>query len=384
MHKVLFTTLTFALLLGAAAAADRVTADAYLVNVPSLLKEEKYSTIEDMSKRALQADDTCPNAHYYLGVVYEKSGNVRGAFKCFQTAATNASKEKDTVLATKAAAAAKRIGMGLMELETLDTKLADRLQKVADDAYDAKQLETAKQAYSALVVLLPNSAKAKEGLEKVTAALTERGDPIKSKVASAMLSEMWYKLGIGKKTEAKQQAKDLSTQFAETEYGKEASDLLARDFSAPDKEEVKQLAKKYTASTVKAVATKPATPSTSDSSAPSTAKVTAPASAPNNAVDVTSVEHNADEETKKMAKSALVPAFTDAYKKGKAHYQSATPGSDGNQVHVAAALESFIKAESIYQRIETENLVNDEVAAMSKEASMLRYGCMKMTILVDH
>ena len=216
-----------------AVAADRVTADAMLANVPTLLKENNYKTIEDMCSRALQADNTTPNAHYYMGLVHEKNNKPRDAFKCYQSAALNATKEKDASLAAKASAAAKKLGAGLIELDAIDTKLADKLQKLADEAYEAGQLETARSAFSALVVMLPDNATIKERFEKVTVALQERGDPIKAKIAAAMLAETWYKVGIGKKDEAADQARALSAQYANTEYGKEAAAMLDSSVKTP-------------------------------------------------------------------------------------------------------------------------------------------------------
>ena len=364
---------------GAVFSADRASADAYLISCPTLVKDGNFKTVEDMCKRALQADDTCPSAHYYMGLVHEKNNASREAFKCFQLAATNAAKEKDTVTAAKATAAAKRIGQGLMELDTLDVKLAERVQKVAEEAFEAGQLETAKQAYTAWVVLAPDNPKSKEGFDKVTAALLERGDPVRSKVASAMLTEVYYKFGVGQKSEAVQKAKELSNQYSDTEYGKEAAGLLERDFSAPKKEEVAQLAQKVKEKNARLVSLKPA-PSVSSSSSSSSSSH-ASSSSPNKGVDVEATEKMADEETKKMAKTALVPAFTKACKDGQLSYSKATPGSEGNQENVAHALENFIKAESLYQRIETENLINEDLAELSKKASMLRYACLKMTIL---
>src|ERR1700755_3585737 len=93
-----------ALVSSVVSAADRGSADAYLVSAPNRIKERKYKTLEDMCKRALQSDDTCPNAHFHLGICYEKDNKAREAFKEFQTAANIATKEKDNALASKASA----------------------------------------------------------------------------------------------------------------------------------------------------------------------------------------------------------------------------------------------------------------------------------------
>src|SRR5205814_737746 len=79
-------------------AGDRTSADAYLANVPTLIKSEDYKTIEDLCKRALHADESCPSAHYHLGVCYEKNNKAREAVKEYQMAGTLATKEKDMPL----------------------------------------------------------------------------------------------------------------------------------------------------------------------------------------------------------------------------------------------------------------------------------------------
>ena len=47
----------------------------------------------------------------------------------------------------KANTAAKRIGAGLMELDALEIKLAEKLPKIASEAFDAGRFEVARQAY---------------------------------------------------------------------------------------------------------------------------------------------------------------------------------------------------------------------------------------------
>src|ERR1043165_1613196 len=245
MHNVRHLTLTLIVAAaGSVFAGDRTSADAYLANVPTLVKNEDYKTIEDLCKRALQADETCPGAHFYLGVCYEKNNKAREAVKEYQTAGTLATKEKDMPLAGKANTAAKRLGIGLIELDAMDQRLAEKLHKLGDEAFEAGQLDTAKQAYTAMLVLQPDNAKVKDALDKVTTAIAERGDPVKGKLAAAMLAEMWYKIGMGSKAEATVLARSLSDRYKDTEYGKEAAGLLERDFTAPQKDEVAQLSKK--------------------------------------------------------------------------------------------------------------------------------------------
>jgi len=369
---------------GAVVAGDRSTADAYLTSVPKSIADGDFKTAENLCTRALEADPTCPSAHFYRAACYEKNNKAKDAYKEYQLAVANATKDKDPVLAAKAATAAKKLGAGLGALDELDTKLAGKLQTLATDALEAGQLETAKQAFSALIALQPDNAKAKEGLDKATKALEEKGDPVRAKVAQAMLSEMWYSLGSGKKDDATELAKRLSNQFKDTEWGKEAAGLLDRDFAAPAKNEVADLAKKLKEQAAKKPAkTAPATVSTTATNVPGTGSTGAksPSAAAHPGVDVEALEKAADVETAKMPKTGLVPAFIAAHDKGKDFYTKATPGSEGNQENVKSALEQFIRCASLYERIDAEKLSTEELAQREKNASMLRYACMKMTIL---
>lgn len=343
-------------------AADRNAADALLAGVPELLKNNDFKTVEEFCNRSLQADETCPLAHFYLGVVHENNKKAREALKEYNLAAAIATKEKDTALATKAAAAAKKLGQGLTEIDALDAKFAEKLTKLGQEAFDAGKFDTAKKSYTLLVALQPDNAKAKEALDKTNKAMEERGDPIKAKIAAALLSEIWFKLGLGKKEEAKTLAQNLSSKYPETETGKEATVLLEKDFAVPKADELAQLNERIK----QAAAAKPVTPS------PAAAGVR---------VDVEATQRAAEEMTKKLPKDGLVPAFTDAYKKGKEFYSKATPGTAGNQENIAKALEQFIKADALYLRIESEQLTNEELAAQSRDSGLLHYACLKMTIL---
>ena len=363
---------------GSLRAADRTSADALLTGVPDLVKDGNFKTIEELCKRSLQSDDSCPSAHFYLGMAYEHSNKPREAVKEYLASASCATKEKDGVMAGKANAAAKKIGAGVIDLDALDAKYADKLGKVGTDAFDAGQLETARQAFSALLVLRPSDAKGKEGLDKAAKALEERGDPVKSKIAAASLSEVWFKLGIGELDKAKELAQTLSSNYGDTEPGKEAAALIERNFAAPKHDEVAKLTEKLKQESAKKIAAAPKTPSTTVTSSPGTAPAKA-AGGPR--VDVDATQKLAEEDAKKMSKDALIPAFKDAHKKGKEHYAKATPGSEGNQDNIAKALEQFIKADSLYTRIENENMSTEELAANAKEVGMLHYACLKMTIL---
>jgi hypothetical protein len=96
---------------------------------------------------------------------------------------------------------------------------------------------------------------------------------------------------------------------------------------------------------------------------------------------VDALEKVAMEDAKKLPKNQLVGAFKEAFGKGKDSFAKATPGTEGNQKNLHAALDQFIRCEALFMRIEEEKLSTDEVAAMQKQAGMSRYSCMKMTIL---
>ena len=68
------------------------------------------------------------------------------------------------------------------------------------------QLDTAKAAYQTVLALSPSNEEAKKNLDDVQHRIDERGDPIKSKIAAAGMSEVYYQLGVGLKDEAPSQA----------------------------------------------------------------------------------------------------------------------------------------------------------------------------------
>ena len=359
---------------GNALAADRATADALLAGVPELLRNNDYTSVEEFCIRSLQADHTCPNAHYYLGLCFEKNTKIREAVREFQAAATAATEEKDVPLAAKAAAAAKRLGAGLSEVDALDANFAAKLDRLASEACDAGRLETARKTYALLAALQPDNHKAKEGLEKTSKAIEERGDPVKSRIGAAMLSEIWFKIGTGKKDEAKALAQALAAKYPDTEMGKEALGLVEREFAAPKRDEVSLLTEKLKTEGEKKSVVARAVPSSASPSATASAALDC-------RIDVDTAQKAADEQVKKLAKETLVPEFAACLKRGKELHSKAMPGSDGNQANLARALEQFIKADSLYARIEGENLSTGELAAQSQESRMLHYACLKMTLL---
>ncbi|MEI6535681.1 MAG: hypothetical protein WCN98_10105 [Verrucomicrobiaceae bacterium] len=258
-----------------------------------------------------------------------------------------------------------------MEIDALDARFAEKLDKLASDAFNAGRLETARKTYSVLVLLQPENKSAKENLERAVKAIEEQGDPIKSKIAAAMLSEVWFKLGAGRKEDAKAQAQSLASKYPDTEMGKEAAGLVARDFAAPKQEEVATLALSFK----KVMETKPVTAN------PVSSKPVVGASSSVLRVDVGALQKEAESWAEKLDKNALAGEFQTSVKKGKEFFSKATPGAEGNQENIARALEQFIKAETLHARIQNENLSNAELAAQSQESGMLHYACLKMTLL---
>jgi hypothetical protein len=70
-----------------------------------------------------------------------------------------------------------------------------------------------------VLAISPTHEKAKAGLEKAEKAIEERGDPVKSKIAAAMLAEIFYLVGTDKKDEAKKMATDVASRHADTAAG---------------------------------------------------------------------------------------------------------------------------------------------------------------------
>ncbi len=351
---------------------DRDAAKILLNSAEKSLKEADYTTAQSMCERALAEDKDYPKAHLIMGQILEAAGKAKEAITSYQLAADLAKKEKDSVTETQALSAAKKLAPGLLDIKLADQKLSDKLAALATNAANESQLDTAKSAYQAVLALNPANEDAKKHLDDVQHKIDARGDPVKAKIAAAGLSEVWYQFGNGKKDDARKLAEEISSKFADTPFGKEAAKLVECNFDlsktltqdiAEAKVQFKEAAKKPT----------PVTPTTT-STAPST-------KSPQAGVDIDAVERTATEEAKALAKDKIVPTFLDTYTKGKSFYTKATPGSEGNQKNVASALEQFIRCEALYMRIDQEKLMTPEVEDHEKDASMLRYACMKMTIL---
>jgi Tfp pilus assembly protein PilF len=375
--KNMFVIALFVLLIGCGTsyAGDREGAKILLSTAEKTLKDGDYSTAQSMCERALAEDKDFPKAHLVMGQILEAQSKAKEAIASYQLAAELAKKEKDTNTESQALAAAKKLAPGLLDIKQADQKLVDKLSGLASSAANESQLDTAKSAYQAVIALNPNNEEARKKLDEIQQKIDARGDPVKAKIAAAGLSEVWYKFGIGSKDEARKLAQEISSKYSDTPFGKDAAMLIESNFDVAkiatkdNIAEAKQQIKLQAAAAVKKPAPGPATPNT-----PATP-------APHVGVDIDQVERTATDEAKGLAKDKIVPTFTDTFKKGKDFYSKATPGSEGNQKNVASALEQFIRCEALYMRIDQEKLMTPEVEDQEKDASMLRYACMKMTIL---
>jgi tetratricopeptide (TPR) repeat protein len=355
-------------------AGDR---DAALVMVSSAEKkfnEGQYDVAQSMCERALAEDKDCPEAHLLLGRCYQELGKTKEAMASYQLAFDLANKSNNNAVKTKATDAAKKLAPGLLDIWAADQKLVDKMMTLASNALNDQQLETARSAYQAVVALAPSNEEAKKNLADVEQRILARGDPVKARISAAALAESFYYMGIGQKDKAKEMA-DSARKYSDTSAGKEAAHLIDCNFdiSKTIKDDLAQAKTQ-----LKQVQSKPAPVKVSTTPSPSTPT---PSAAPATGVDVDAVEKTAAEDAKKAPKDKLVPTFSETYAKGREFYSKAAPGTEGNQKNVAAALEQFIRCEAFYLRIEQEKLMTPEVEDNEKQASMLRYACMKMTIL---
>ncbi len=363
-------------------AGDRDIATAHVASGEKSYKAGDYPTAKSMCERALQADNTFPAAHFLLGQTLEALNQPREALRSYQNAADFARKEGNQALISRAVDAAKKLGPGLVELIQADQKLVEKLLALGDRALADEQYDTARQALSSALALQPDNEKAREGLQQTEKAILARGDPVKSRIAAAAMSEVWYYVGTGNKEKARQMATDVASKFGILAAGKDAAKLLASNFdlSKTISQEI-AMAKQELVEKQKKIAARPPPPPAAAPPAgtPTPAKTTPVQTAAR--VDVDGTEKAAQEDSRKLSKDKLAAAYTELYNKGKDSYSKATPGAEGNQKNLAAALEQFIRCESIYMRLEAENLLTPEIEEQQKQASMLRYACMKMTIL---
>ena len=348
-------------------------------------KSGDFATAKDMSERALNADKNFGPAHFQLAQALEGLNQPREAIRSYLTAADLAKKDKDNAQANKALDAAKRLGPGLMELGKLDQQYLDKFLALAEKAFAEGQLDTAKAAFAAVLALSPKHEKALQEMEETKKAIEARGDPVQAKIADAAMAEVWYNVGSGKKDEAKKLATELSQRFPNLPSGKEAARLVADNFAPPKdiqkeieaaKKELAERQKKLAAAAAAATTTAPATTPSA-----TTAAVVVKPVAPAGPSRLELLEKSADETVKKLTNDQLAAAFNEHLKKGKEFFGMSTPGSEGNQKNLALALEQFIISEAIFARMEPLKLVTDSIQAGEERASMLRYACMKMTIL---
>lgn len=366
--------------LQAADKGDRDQALALLAGADGLLTANDHAKALEIVKRAIAADPSCGAAYYKQGQCLEGLNKPREAFRSYQQGATLAKKDNDAKTAKLADDASKKLGTGLMQISEADKKLATKLLKIGKDALDIEQLETARTAFGAVLTMDPENSEAKAGLGETEKALALRGDPVKGKIAGAMLSEIFYYIATGNKDDARKMAQELSNNHSDTQAGKEASSLLANNFEAPKnmdaelaeaKKQLKERADKAKKIAAAPVSSGPATP---------TAKRPDPTVGAQT-VDVDGMEKKAADEAKGLGKDQLKAKYQEAYKTGTEAFAKAKPGSEGNQKNLAAALENFIRCEALYMRMEDEKLIDDDVKANQKQASMSRYSCMKMSIL---
>ncbi|HYF48525.1 MAG TPA: hypothetical protein VEJ63_03925 [Planctomycetota bacterium] len=354
-------------------AEDRDMAAALVASAEKAHKSSDYDTALSMCDRALQSDNTYPQAHFTRAQILETMNRAREAIGSYYAAAECARKENNPALSQKAADAARRLGPGLMDIATADQKLFDKLLLLGEKAAADEKLETAQQALNSAAVLQPGHKRVLELLEKVQSAINARGDPVSAKIAAVAMTEVWYYIGAGNKDKARQIATDITSRYSEMNVGKDAAYLLENDF------DLSKIAENESATVRQQLVERQKQLS---ASAPAGAVAAAKGpKAPASYVNVDSAERAATEDANKIPKDLLAKSFRDHATKGRDFYAKATPGVDGNQQNLAQALDHFIRCEAIYLRMDELNLVTDEILEQQKQASMLRYACMKMTIL---
>ncbi|MCZ7649391.1 MAG: tetratricopeptide repeat protein [Planctomycetota bacterium] len=379
MRRSVLVLLLLALCAGwNASAADRETALALLQGAEALLQQGQHSKAVEVCDRALASDAACAEAWFAKARCQEGMGLPGDAFASYRKAETLA-REGNPRLMRQAHDAAEKISPGLIRLGEADEALIQKLLPLAQAAQEAGHLETALEAYAIVLNLEPGHKAAEDGQREAQKTLLQRGDLVESQLAEAMLSEIWYLMGAGKKSEARQMAGDLSKRYPKTNGGREAIQLLAADLKAPKKEDVAALSRQVVAEEQRREKIREAVQSAQAQLGEISAK---PAVQPRaEEVSVAKLERSAEDEAKSVDKAQLSAKFKEAYAAGKAEYAQAAPGATDNQKHLAAALEAFTRCEALYLKLEEQKLLTPEIENLGQEASMLRYGCMKMTIL---
>lgn len=364
----------FTLIAGHVAAADSVLALALADSAEKSFKSADYDTATKMCGRALDADPTCAKAHLLLGECFEKLNKPGAAIASYTAVIDFSTNGNEALLVEKAREKIRKLAPGLEDFRNADKKLIASLQPLADKAFADEQFDTASTAYKALVALGVESAR--DNLAKTERAIKARGDPVQAKMAAAWMAEVWYKLGRGEKQVAHNVASNITKLCPDTALGMDAASLLANNFEFPKNIGAELAMAKQELKTIQTKSVFNGSDTSRVPPAPSTVlSIAAPG------IDVEATEKKMTDEVKLFPKDKLILEFLDCYSKGKAFFQKAAPGTQGNQRNLASALEQFIKCEALYLRISDEQLMNAEVDELEKSASMCRYSCMKMTIL---
>lgn len=375
-------------------AGDRDTAMALLSGAEKPQKDGHYDVAADLCQRAINADNTCGEAFFQLGLCQAKLNRPREAIQSFRKAEELALAANDDALARRAKQDAEKLCPGIFALAQADQRLVQRLLPLAEEALEAGYLDTALDVFTMVLAVTPDHQRAREGAKEARKQLDERGNPIQAKLADAMLQEIWYLVGTAKRDEARKMAQDLGERYPGTSAGKEARELVRNDFGPPRKEDSVALAKQLKSRTrskppsttfmppEKGGATAAISPPPEKvASSKATATTTTPAR--RCIVDLDALEAAAADEAKKTAKDGLAAAFADALQKGKDFYSKAAPGTEGNQANLAKAVEQFVRAEALFGRLEQEKLVDQDLEKQLQEVSMLKYGCLKMVVLAQ-
>ena len=362
-------------------AADRDIAMAVLSSADDLFKKSQFDKALELAQRAADSDNSYAQAFLLIAQCQEQTRKPREAMLNYAKAEALARKADDTQTANKASGLAEKLAPGLKQVSAANLRMIARVLPVAQGALNGGQFETALDAFNVILAADPSHAEAKAGADKAKAAIDAKGNPIKTKIAEAMLAEVWYYIGAGKKEEAGKVAQELAARHPETAAGQEAAQMAANQFKPPAKDEqlaLKKLMMEEKARQEKLAASAPPVKEPSGSTAGNISARPAPSS---HVVDIDALDLKAITETKKLPKDKLVPTFNETFNKGHEFYGKAQPGSEGCQQNLRSALDLFIYCEALNTRIEEEKLSTDDIAANAQQASMLRYGCMKMTIL---
>jgi tetratricopeptide (TPR) repeat protein len=360
-------------------AADRDTASALLSSAEDLYKKSMFDKALEMAQRAIAADDSYAQAYMMLGQCQEQSRKPREAMKNYSRAEELARKVQDTATANKAASAGEKLAPGLKQVAAANQRMLGRVLPIAQSALAAGQYETALDAFNVILAVQSDNAEAKAGAEKAKAALDAKGNPIKAKIAENKLAEYWYYIGLNQKEKAGSLAQELTSNYSDTKAGQEATSLAGAAFKPPAKEEQLALKKQLMEERVRQEKVM-ASPVAENKGPASGGTISARPASPK-LVDVDALDKKYEAEVKKLPKDKLIPTFMEVYTKGNEAYAKAVPNTDGCQQNLRIALEQYIYCDALGLRISDEKLSTNDLEQNAQDASMKRYGCMKMTIL---